>query len=178
MKYILHYRNPKQYLSFGLKLSKVHRVLKFKQFTWLREYRDMNTNFCQMAENKFKVNLYKLMNNGFFGKTYEDVKKYNDVKIVTVTDDDIDKFSKKKKLQRWHIYNENLASVLMEKSSVTLNKPRFIGVAILALSKTMMDDSYYSYMAKKFKNCILFFTETDSFCYIIPNVKDVYSVIA
>ena len=42
----------------------------------------MNTQFRQEANNKFEVNLYKLMNNSFFGKTCEDVRKYDDVKIV------------------------------------------------------------------------------------------------
>ena len=106
---------------------------KFKQSPWLKEYIDMNTQFRQEANNKFEVNLYKLMNNSFFGKTCEDIRKYNDVKIVN-TEDDIEKLSKKENFKRWHIYNENLASVLMEKTSVTLNKPRYIGSAILALS--------------------------------------------
>ena len=39
----------------------------------------------------------------------------------------------------------------MEKTSIPLNKPRFIGAAILALSKTVMYDFHYSYMAKKAK---------------------------
>ena len=77
------------------------------------------------------------MNNSFFGKTCEDVRKYTDVKIVT-QEKDIDKLLKKEQFKRWHIYNENLAIVLMEKTNDKLNKPRFIGSAILALSKTCM----------------------------------------
>merc|ERR1711954_563985 len=165
-----------KYLSLGLKLSKVHRDLKFKHSPWLKEYIDMNTQFRQEANNKFEVNLYKSMNNSFFGKTCEDVRKYNDVKIVN-TEDGIEKLSKKGNFKRWHIYNENLTSVLMEKTSVTLNKPRYIGSAILALSKTVMYEFHYSYMAKKFKDCKLLFTDTDSFCYSIPYVKDVYAAI-
>ena len=175
-KYILHYRNLKQYLSLGLKLTKVHRVLKFKQSPWLRQYIDMNTQFRQEANNKFEVSLYKLMNNSFFGKTCEDVRKYNDVKIVQ-TGDEIEKLTKKENFKRYHIYEETLASVLMEKKSVTLNKPRYIGSAILALSKTVMYDFHYSYMMKKFKDCKLLFTDTDSFCYSIPGVEDVYAAI-
>ena len=65
----------------------------------------------------------------------------------------------------------------METISVTLNKPRYIGSAILALSMTVMYEFHYSYMALKFKDCKLLFTDTDSFCYSIPYVKDVYAAI-
>ena len=136
----------------------------------------MNTQFRQEANNKFEINLYKLMNNSFFGKTCEDVRKYNEVRIVT-KEEDIQKLSKKENFKRWHIYDENLASVLMERTSIKLNKPRFIGAAILALSKTVMYDFHYSFMTKKFKDCKLLFTDTDSFCYSIPHVEDVYSEI-
>ena len=82
----------------------------------------MNTQFRQEATNKFEVNLYKLMNNSVFGKTCEDVRKYNDVKIVN-TEKDIDDLSVKEEFKRWHIYNPNLAAVIMEKKQVRLNKP-------------------------------------------------------
>ena len=65
----------------------------------------------------------------------------------------------------------------MEKKSVTLNKPRYIGSAILALSKTVMYDFHYKYMMKKFSECKLLFTDTDSLCYSIPGVEDVYAEI-
>ena len=65
----------------------------------------------------------------------------------------------------------------MEKTSVTLNKPRYIGSAILALSKTVMYEFHYSYMTKKFKDCKLLFTDTDSFCYSILYAKEVYATI-
>ena len=65
----------------------------------------------------------------------------------------------------------------MEKTSVTLNKPRYIKYAILALSKTVMYEFHYSYMTKKFKDCKLLFTDTDSFCYSILYAKEVYATI-
>ena len=77
----------------------------------------------------------------------------------------------------WYISDENLASVLMGKTSVTLNKPRYIGSAIFALSKTVMYDFHYSYMMKKFQNCKLLFSDTDSSCYSILDVEDVYAAI-
>merc|ERR1712081_58353 len=69
----------------------------------LKEYIDMSTQLRQEANNTYEVNLYKLMNNSFFGKTFEDVGKYTDVKIVS-HEKDIDRFSKKEQFKRWHIY--------------------------------------------------------------------------
>ena len=176
VKYKLHYRNLKQYIKLGMKLTKVHRVLKFKQSQWLKPYIEWNTKLRQEASNPFEVSLYKLMNNSFFGKTCEDVRKYTDVQILN-EGVDIEKITRKEEYTRFKIYDEDLAVVLMEKKSVKLNKPRYIGSSILALSKTLMYDFHYSYMQKTFQNCKLLFTDTDSFCYSIPQVENVYEII-
>ena len=102
-------------------------------------------------------------------QTCEDVRKYSDVRIVN-NETQLDKLSKKETFSRWQRYDENLAAFLMKKNHVLLNKPRYVGTAILALSKTVMYDFHYSYMAEKFPDSKLLFTDTDSFCYQVPNV--------
>ena len=50
--YVLHYRNLHLYLSLGMKLTKMHKVLKFEQSDWMKKYIDFNTEKRTNAANK------------------------------------------------------------------------------------------------------------------------------
>ena len=124
--YICHYRSLKKYLELGLVITKVHRVLKFQQSAWLKPYIELNTRLRVEATTKFGVSLAKLMNNAFFGKTCEDVRKYKNI-VICNTAEGADKRLKKNNVKGVKIFDEHLVAVEHSKDVVNLNKPRYIG---------------------------------------------------
>ena len=62
-QYVLHYRNLQLYLSLGMRLTKVHRILRFRQAPWMRSYIDFNTELRKSSTTDFEKDFYKLLNN-------------------------------------------------------------------------------------------------------------------
>ena len=172
-KYVLHYRNLQLYIDLGLKVSKVHRVLEFNQSPWLKQYIDFNTEKRKNAKNAFEKDFFKLMNNSVFGKTMENIRTRVDVRLVT-DEKKLLKLTSKPTYVSSKIFNDNLVAVHKIKETLTLNRPAYVGMCILDLSKTLMYDFHYSYINKKYgEKAKLLFTDTDSLTYEIE-AEDVY----
>ena len=172
-KYVLHYRNLQLYTDLGLKVTKIHRVLEFNQSPWLKQYIDFNTEKRKNAKNAFEKDFFKLMNNSVFGKTMENIRKRVDVRLIT-DEKKLLKHSSKPTYVSSKIFNENLVAVHKIKETLTLNRPAYVGMCILDLSKTLMYDFHYNYIKKKYGDkAKLLFTDTDSLTYEIE-ADDVY----
>ena len=176
-KYVIHYKNLMQCLKLGMKLKKIHRGIKFMESAWLKPYIDKNTNLRTQAKNNFEKDFYKLMNNSVFGKTMENIRNRVNVKLVN-TKEKLKKLVAKPNYRSRKIFNENLISVHMKKTSLTMNKPVYLGMCILDLSKIIMFDFHYNYIKPKYgNNAKLLFTDTDSLFYEIQT-EDFYKDIS
>ena len=84
-KYMIHYRMFKFYTKMGMKVTKIHLIYRFKQSLWLEEYIIHMTQKRTKAKTNFEKDLYKLMNNAFFGKTMENVRERVNLEIIPHT---------------------------------------------------------------------------------------------
>ena len=133
-------RALKQALNNGLKLKKVHRVIRFMQKAWLKPYIDMNTKLRKEAKSEFEKDFFKLMNNSVFGKTMENVRKHRDIKLVTTEEKRIKLVSEPNYHTAKHF---NLLVIKMKKTKVKMNKPVYLGISILDISKILMYKPVY-----------------------------------
>ena len=176
-KYVAHINTLKQALNHGLKLKKVHRVIEFNQEAWLKPYIDVNTELRKFVKNDFEKDLFKLMNNSVFGKTMKNIRKHRDIKLVT-TDKKRSKLVSEPNYHTINLISEDLSIIEMKKTKVKMNKPIYLGLSILEISKTLMYGFRYDYMKPKYNdNARLCYMDTDSF---IMNIKtnDFYKDIA
>lgn len=176
--YVIHYKNLKQCLAAGLVLTKIHSVLEFSQTQWLKGYIDLNTQLRTQAEDSFSKNLYKLMNNAVFGKTMENVRNYRDVQLHTYWDG---RYGARVKIaspnfQSWAIFSEDFVAIQSSKVDVYMNKPIYVGMVILDLSKIIVYE-FDEYMRALYGyNCRMLYTDTDSLIYEV-HCEDIYEDI-
>ena len=158
---MVHLKTLQLYISLGLKVTKIHRALTFTRASWMKPYIEKNTQMRTKASNEFEKDLYKLMNNFVFGRTMMNVRKFTNFELVT----DLKRLKKIQTAQKGTInsttiyrmrdncakpnYEELeclgcLVGVHREKPKVGLNKPIYVGMTVLDLSKYLMYDFHYN----------------------------------
>ena len=142
-KYVVHHETLKLYLSLGLMLTKVHRGVKFVEEPWLKKYIQLNTDLRTKGTTDFEKDSLKLMNNSVFRKTIENIRNRVDIRFVN-NQKRWNKLVQKHNFKSATIFSENLVAVHMKRTSVKLNKPIYLGMSILDISKTLMYDFHFN----------------------------------
>ena len=147
--YIAHHSILLQALDNGLKIEKSHRVIEVKEKPWLQQYIDFSMEKRTHATTKFMKDFYKLMNNAVYGKTMENVRNHKKHKLVTSGD------MERKYVRLPNVYTsieitDEISIIQFKYSEVKLDKPIYVGLSILDISKTLMYNFHYEFMMKKF----------------------------
>ena len=173
IKYVLHIANLQLYISMGLKLKAIHRVIKFKQSRWLKPFIEMCADLRGKSTDDFDKKLFKLMPNSVYGKTMENKEKHINFELVV----DAKRASKIRSSPQFvnrKIYNENMVGYLKKHAIMKLDKPMILGFCILDISKIVMVNFHYKHIKSKYgKKATLIYSDTDSLIYLIIT-DDIY----
>ena len=123
----------------------------------------MNTKLRKETKSGFEKDFFKLINNSFFRKTIENVRKHRDIKLVTTEEKRIKLVSQPYYHTTKH-FSKNLLAIEMKKTKIKMNKPVYLGMSILDISKTLMYEFWYDYLTPKYKDkAKLCYMDTESF---------------
>ena len=142
-------KNLQLYFSLRMKLTKVYRVLKFKQSDWLEKCINFNTDKRKHAANSFEKDFYKLMNNRAFGKTRKNLRNRINLRLVNIAKD-YKQYTSKPSFVSQKIFNTNFVAIHEIKPILTLNKPIYVGFSILDLSKLLLYEFHFNYIKRKY----------------------------
>ena len=132
--YVCHIKNLILYKQLGVKITKIHEGLRFEEKAWLKPYIDLNTDLRVKSTNDADKDMYKLLNNAVFGKTCENLLNRTEYRLVNSRDEAL-KLIGKPNFKDYTEYSESLAGIHLDPYSITLDKPSYVGIAILELSK-------------------------------------------
>ena len=143
-------------------------MIEFDQSAWMKPYIDFNTQLRTHTTNNFEKDFFKLMNNAVFGKTMENIRKHRNIKLVNNIDSYLHTVMHPN-FKSSVLIGENLMGCEMGKIKAVMNKPVYLGQAILDLSKIIMYEFHYDYMRPKYSRCTdklkLCYMDTDSLVY-------------
>lgn len=175
-KYIVHGRLLEYYLQEGLELTKIHRILSFKDKNWMAPYILFNTEKRKNANSAFERDLFKLFINSTFGRICMNKRRRMEVKLVK------DRVSAKTHLRRpnfkyYSRITKNMFTFTMSPRTVLLDSPLYTGFSILEFSKLIMYIFHYQKMRKYFPDSQVIASDTDSFIYQVDTYHDLYDIL-
>ena len=137
----------------------------------------MNTKLRTEAKSDLEKHFFKLMNIAVFRKTVRNVRKHRDVKLVT-TEKGRNQLASEPNYHTPKDVLENLIAIEMKKRKVKMNKPIYLSMSIIDISKTLLCEFWYDYIKPKYGDrAKLCHMDTGSF-FIYIKTKGFYEDIA
>ena len=160
-EYMVHYRMLKFYVKMGVKVTKIHRVIKFKQDYICRDYIQNNTNKRATAKTEAEKDVRKLMNNSLYGRMCMNPLHFFQSKFLNDEEKIMKSVSKPtfKNITRYRDYSQ----IEYIKKKIEYDSPVYVGVTILELSKLHMYDVFYKILHPSLKDLTRHYMDTDSF---------------
>lgn len=159
-------------LKLGIQLEKVHRILRYKQSPWAREYIQHLMKKRQMAQTPFENTYFKKQSNVIFGYLLSNVRKRLKTTLVTNSDQFL-RLSRKPTFKSCDIYGKHLVSVEVQPESLFLNNMVAAGWCVLELSKTHMLKFWYNFLKRIYEDKIrLLMTDTDSYIVSVTGARE------
>ena len=172
-KYVIHEMNLKQAVDAGLILTKIHRVIEFKQEPRMKDFIDFNINKRKESKNEFEKGFFKIMCNATYGRTLMNLRKRQNISLINDATK-LNDCAKKPDFISSKIFNENLVAGHNIKQKLYMNQPIYVGFSILDLSKYHMYTFHYGFIKNMYRSdAKLLFTDTDSLCHEITT-EDFY----
>ena len=136
----------KFYVRHGLIVDKFHEIISFEQKKWWEKCRNCNTENKNLAKKVFEKDFYNLLKNAFHRKTMENVRNRNKSRIYQKKNRNEKIFKQQSKLTFNVIHKSytNYGSYSFKQIEVLLDKPIYVGFALLELSTLIMYKTYYN----------------------------------
>jgi hypothetical protein len=169
-KYVTHYRCLQTYLRNGLKIDKIHRVIKFRQTDYVRKYIEICTALRASSRSAFEKYLYKLMSNSVYGKFLQNARNFSKAFICRREGIFLKHFNCAQ-YKSHKILQDDLAIVYKTLQKVKLNRPFATGFSILELAKDHMNQGFHEFIQPALgpENVSVVLTDTDSYVLHVRN---------
>lgn len=182
-KYIIHYRNLQLIVKHGLKISKIHRILKFRQKPFLKIYVDFNTRKRANATSELARLFHKLMVNAVYGKCLEDEKHRKKIHLITEWSArhskklTAEKLVSKPNFHSLSTFTNEFVAIEMNALKIKLIKPRYLGFSILEISKLIIYKFWYEFLVPTLKDydLKLLYYDTDAVLFS-THVEDIWDI--
>lgn len=166
--YVVHYKCLQYYVKLGMKITKIHRILKFRQSRWIQPFIEYVTEKRKNSKSEFESLFWKTVNNALYGKLLQNPLKNINLRLVNTRKRFL-QLTGKPTFKKLIIYNKSLAGIELRHEKILLNKPVAVAFSVLDLSKLHIYKFHYNFIQQMFplEKQTLLFTDTDSLCYHI-----------